>query len=181
VSIVGPAWSDADLAQYADQLHRRLSPHYGIHCASLPNAAPKPGEGPVLLAVVGAHLRGQPLHWQLADRTARFVGRARTDAHYRLYALDSAPPKPGLVRDPDFSGDGIEVEIFSLDFEAFGSFVANVPPPLAIGTVHLEDGSSVKGFICESAALSSACEITGFGGWRAYLSDRSAPRAQASA
>jgi hypothetical protein len=24
-----------------------------------------------------------------------------------------------------------------------------VPPPLAIGTVKLEDGSSVKGFVCE--------------------------------
>ena len=181
VSIVGPAWSDADLARYADQLHRHLSPNYGLHLTALPKTAPKPGDGQVLLAVVGAHLRDQPLHWQLADRNARFVGRACTNAHYRLYALDTAPPKPGLVRDPDFIGGGIEVEIFSLDFEAFGSFVAEVPPPLAIGNVSLEDGSNVKGFVCESAALSNACEITGYGGWRAYLSDRPATRAQASA
>ena len=51
----------------------------------------------------------------------------------------------------------------------FGSFVAEVPPPLAIGTVTLADGTSVKGFVAEPRALEGAEDITHLGGWRAYI------------
>jgi allophanate hydrolase len=50
--------------------------------------------------------------------------------------------------------------------------VAAVPPPLAIGTVTLADGTSVSGFVCEPIALTDAVEITRHGGWRAYLDGR---------
>jgi allophanate hydrolase len=43
-----------------------------------------------------------------------------------------------------------------------------VPPPLAIGTLTLADGSEIKGFVCEPAALDGAPDISAFGGWRAY-------------
>ena len=33
----------------------------------------------------------------------------------------------------------------------------------------LSDGSDVKGFLCESAGLDGAEDITATGGWRAYL------------
>ena len=69
-------------------------------------------------------------------------------------------------------GAAIEVEVYELGLEAFGSFVAEVPPPLAIGTVTLEDGSEVKGFVAEPRALTGAEEITDFGGWRAYMASR---------
>jgi allophanate hydrolase len=49
-----------------------------------------------------------------------------------------------------------------------GSFVAEIPAPLSIGTIALADGSHVKGFLCESHALAGAKDITGFGSWRAY-------------
>lgn len=52
---------------------------------------------------------------------------------------------------------------------AFGSFVAEVPAPLAIGTVTLEDGSTVKGFVAEPRATVGAEDITALGGWRAYI------------
>jgi allophanate hydrolase len=122
----------------------------------------------VKLAVVGAHLKDMPLHWQLTSRDARFIGEARTAPVYRLYAMaDSVPPKPALVH----SGDGapIAIEIYELDMAAFGSFVAEVPPPLAIGTVTLEDGSLVKGFVAEPRATVNAEDITSLGGWRRYL------------
>jgi allophanate hydrolase len=45
-----------------------------------------------------------------------------------------------------------------------------VPPPLAIGTVTLADGTSVKGFVAEPRAIVGAEDITSFGGWRAYYS-----------
>ena len=79
----------------------------------------------------------------------------------------SVPPKPALVHDAD--GAAIEVEIYELDVAAFGSFVAEVPPPLAIGTVTLADGEQVKGFVAEPRALTGATDITHLGGWRRYL------------
>ena len=134
-----------------------------------PPVLPAPA-GLIPLAVVGAHLRGQPLHAQLSDRRAVFLGRTRTSPPHRLYALaNTTPPKPGLVRDPDFAGAGIEVEVFALTPAALGEFTALVPPPLAIGNVELSGGSWVKGFVCEPSALAGAAEITDFGGWRAYV------------
>jgi len=159
VTLMGPAGTDRALIGAANSL--------------FPAAASPPPldlEGrmeTVKLAVVGAHLKDMPLHWQLTSREARFVGAAKTAAAYRLYAMaDSVPPKPALV----YSGDGaaIALEIYELDMAAFGSFVAEVPPPLAIGTVTLEDGSLVKGFVAEPRALVNAEDITDLGGWRAY-------------
>ena len=80
------------------------------------------------------------------------------------------PPKPGLVRDEQFRGPGIEVEVWAVPEHQFGSFVAGVPAPLGIGNAVLDDGSTVKGFICEPYAVGGATEITHFGGWRHYLS-----------
>ncbi len=95
------------------------------------------------LAVVGAHLSGQPLNWQLTDRGARLIKTCRTAPGYRLYALDGTmPPKPGLVRDQQFRGPGIEVEVWAMPEDQFGSFVGDVPAPLGIGNAVLDDGSS---------------------------------------
>ena len=124
------------------------------------------------LAVVGAHLSGQPLNHQLTGRGATLVRPARSAPGYALYALaGTVPAKPGLVRDGASAGL-IELEIWELDHAAFGAFTAEVPPPLAIGTVFLQDGTAVKGFVCEPAALAGATDITAFGGWRAWLASQ---------
>ena len=150
VSLIAPPFAEPALLALAERLTRTVSE-------------------PVRLAVVGAHLSGQPLNGQLRDRAARLLGTFRTAPGYRLYALaGTKPAKPGLMRDPSGAGR-IEVELWEMDSAEFGSFVALVPPPLGIGTVELEDGSLVKGFICEAAGLAGAAEITQFGGWRAYL------------
>ena len=52
---------------------------------------------------------------------------------------------------------------------AFGSFVDGIPAPLGIGTVTLEDGQQVKGFLCEAHATKGAREITGLGSWRQFI------------
>jgi len=97
------------------------------------------------------------------------VKAAKTAPGYRLYALpNTTPAKPGLVRAPGFEGPGIQLEIWSLTDAAFGNFVEEVPGPMVIGSVELEDGSIVKSFLCEPFALEGAEEVTSHGGWLAY-------------
>ena len=142
-----------------------------------PTIDPLPFQEPsITLAVVGAHLRGQPLNWQLQQAGARFIEATHTAAGYQLFALaNTQPPKPGLVRVTDASdqpGQPIAIELWDLPLRTFGQFVAEVPAPLGIGTLQLASGLTVKGFICEPAAVgdgSGAVDITSFGGWLAYL------------
>jgi len=112
-----------------------------------------------------------PLHWQLTSRDAQFVGAFETAPNYRLYAIaDSVPPKPALVHSDE--GAAIKVEVYELDVAEFGSFVVEVPAPLAIGNVTLADGTTVKGFVSEPRALTGAEDITHLGGWRAYIATK---------
>lgn len=168
ISLIGPAFSEEALLALADRFHRSH--------ADVPGTALDIGCYPpdcVPLAVVGAHLSGQPLNHQLIDIGARLVRACRTAADYQLYALEKAvPPKPALVRNPEFSGSGIEVEVWAVPVDRFGGFVAAVPAPLTIGNVMLDNGESVKGFLGEPYAVAGASEITRFGGWRNYRADK---------
>ena len=170
VTLIGPAFSDDALLALGARFHRALGRNIGVTSAKI-SEQPLPREKPegILLAVVGAHLRGQPLNHQLTSRRARFVRKTRTAPHYRLFALSNTqPPKPGLRRVAEKLPQGIEIEIWNLDDAGFGSFVAEIPPPLGIGTLELEDGTHVKGFLCEPIGLDGARDITGFGGWLAF-------------
>lgn len=131
-----------------------------------------PGGDVVDLFVVGAHLEGQPLCWELVDRGATLLATARTAPTYRLVALPVDPPKPGLVRVSE-GGTAIAGERWRLTVAGFGALVRGVPSPLAIGKVLLDDGSLTSGFLCEAWAAAGAPDISGHGGWRAYLAARS--------
>ena len=173
ITLIGPADSDALLCDAGDRLHRLSSKTIGATRFLLPayetSLAVDTVENEVLIAVVGAHLRGFPLNGELIEHGARFVATARTARRYHLYLLpNSVPPKPGLVRDERLAGYPIELELWSMPCEQFGSFVACIPSPLAIGSVALEDGSTVKGFLCESAAVIGARDISSYGGWKNY-------------
>jgi len=174
VTLIGRALSDGMLASVGDTLHRSLD-RARLGSTAIPLSSTPPVTVPakpatsVKLAVVGAHLTGQPLNWQLVERKAKLLETTRTGPGYRLYALaDTSPAKPGLVFDGAGLG-GIEVEVWEMEKGAFGSFVALIPAPLAIGTVTLADGRTVKGFLCETYATLGAEDITAFGGWRAWL------------
>lgn len=159
LQLIGRAWHDDDVIRLAS----------GVESGVLLAAA----EQSCTLVVVGAHLSGLALNHQLTDRRATLVMSARTAADYRLFALaGTVPPKPGLLRVEPGTGAEIEVEVWTLGFSEFGSFVDDVPAPLCIGTVVLADGSSHNGFLCEPVGLGDAVDITGFGGWRAYLASR---------
>jgi allophanate hydrolase len=165
VSCIGPAFSD--LVQL-DMARRVVST--GMSASTTWREARRGRLRPpgALIAVVGAHLSGQPLNHQLTERGARLLGPARTAGCYRLHALATDPPKPGLRR-VDTGGDSVAVEIWELPPVTFAEFVAAVPAPMAIGQVLLEDGASVSGFLCEQVALHDAPDITVHGGWLDYL------------
>ena len=114
------------------------------------------------------------LNGELKTLSGRLIEAATTAPDYKLYALDTVPPKPGMLRVEPGAGTPIKLEIWALSASAFGKFVAAIPPPLSIGTIRLADGRNVKGFIVEPAALEGARDISAFGGWRAYMAEAAA-------
>nr|WP_298719377.1 allophanate hydrolase [uncultured Steroidobacter sp.] len=173
ITLIAPAWQDRSLAELGRRWQQRASLPLGATGRALSAVAketkPSAPASTVRLAVVGAHLTGMPLNHQLTSRDAVFVERCRTAPTYQLYALaNTSPPKPGLVR-VTTNGAPIEVELWDVPLDRFGAFVAEIPAPMGIGSLELEDGRVVKGFICEPIGLQAALDITSFGGWRAYL------------
>jgi len=126
----------------------------------------------IAVAVVGAHLSGMVLNGELKALGGRLLESTATAPDYKLYALNTAPPKPGMLRVEAGSGSPIELEVWALPAAAFGRFVAAIPPPLSIGTIRLADGRGVKGFIVEPADVGSARDISAYGGWRAFVAER---------
>ena len=176
ITFIGPCASDLQLAELGQRYHQQTGLKLGATGEALPPPEAIPGmveAAPVALvqvAVVGAHLSGMPLNWQLTQRSARLVRTCRTAAQYQLFALpNSQPPKPGMLRVPADKGHAIEVEIWEMADTNYGSFVALIPSPLGIGTLRLEDGTQVQGFLCEHEALVHAQNISHLGGWRNYM------------
>ena len=170
ITLIAPAWHDRALAGFGLRWQQQMALPLGATGKPQPtHHAPLPvSEQHVRVAVVGAHLTGMPLNFQLTTRSAVLVEETQTASSYRLYALLDGPiKKPGLMRVG--SGAAITVELWDIPLARFGEFVAEIPPPLGIGSLTLADGRTVKGFICEASALSDALEITEFGGWRNWL------------
>jgi allophanate hydrolase len=173
IMLTGPAGSDDRLAEIAallDQPDREA-------CAGTE------------VFVVGAHLAGQPLNQELLAADGVLVGAAATAPAYRLYALETVPAKPGLVRVCASSAPGasgavsasgsvgavgargasIAGELWRLPAAGLAQFMAGLAAPMAIGRVRLDDDREVLGFVCEPAALDGATDITSYGGWRGWL------------
>lgn len=169
LTLLAPAGRDGLCAAIAATLETGRMGATGWPRTPLALPEPAPGANEIAIAVCGAHMSGLPLNHELSSRGGRFLRTARTAAAYSLHALAGGPPfRPGLVRQT-VGGAAIELEIWSLPAEQVGGFIAGVPAPLGIGTVTLEDGTSEKGFLCESVGLTGATDITSFGGWRNWL------------
>jgi allophanate hydrolase len=182
VTLLAPAGNDAFLAALGRVFHADTALPLGAigeKQSRLPTLPAEPNRSEIAIAVVGAHLLGMPLNDELRTLGARLLGPAATASDYRLYLLESDPPRPGLVR-VAARGKAIEVEVWALPIESFGRLVAKVPPPLSIGTVLLADGRAVKGFLCEQHAVKAAQDISHCGGWRSYLA-QTAPAAAITA
>jgi len=169
-TLVAPAFADEELCVLGDIAQRAMVKTMGATGLPLPAADRIFSENgnSISLAVCGAHMSGLPLNHQLTERGARLARTCRTAPEYRLFALtDFKPPRPGMVRAA--AGAPIEVEVWDVPATTFGSFVDGIPAPLGIGTVKLEDGAQVKGFLCEAFAAQGARDITGLGSWRQFI------------
>ncbi len=174
-TLLAPAFREDALCALGMRLQLEIGLPLGATKIAMPKAgprAPAPARaGMVRVAVCGAHMSGLPLNNELLTRGARLVRETRTAPRYRFFALEGfSPPRPGLVRAE--KGRAIQVEVWELPSAGFGSFVDGIPAPLGIGTLELEDGDTVRGFLCEHYATAGARDITELGGWRAYLAAR---------
>lgn len=180
ISLIAPAWHDRALADFGCQWQQHLQLPLGATgrpYAEKVKSISAPSAQHIRVAVVGAHLTGMPLNFQLTTRQAVHVETTKTSAHYALYALNGTiPPKPGLARQSN--GQEIIVELWDVPTARFGEFVAEIPTPLGMGNVELSDGRWVKSFICEPYGLADAENISHFGGWRAYIQHRNAQQLQ---
>ncbi len=174
VQLVADSHADQAICAFAARLHHASGTGSGRTRTATQSSSISSKQTPsIQIAVVGAHLREMPLNHELTQRGARFIREDKTASNYRLFELKgTTPPKPGLVRDQDYSGDGIRLEVWSLSPDQFGDFVANIPQPLGIGKVMLSDRTSINGFICEPVGLLDAKDITQFGGWKSYQMSR---------
>ncbi|WP_094892556.1 allophanate hydrolase [Bradyrhizobium amphicarpaeae] len=173
ITLLAPAGHDALLASIGRVFHANTKLTVGAKGAAQAPLAPLPASGgdEIPIAVVGAHLSGMALNGELTALNATLIEATMTAPDYKLYALKTTPPKPGLLRVAAGTGASIALEIWSLSSSAFGKFVNAIPAPMAIGTVRLADGRSVKGFLVEPEALGDARDITAYGGWRKFMAE----------
>lgn len=116
------------------------------------------------LVVFGAHLLGGPLVHQLTDRGARFAGQITTASRYRMTALPTTPPKPGVTRVPDgVDGAALTGHRWLLSPAALGQFLAELPAPMQLGKVEFADGSWRTAFGCDAAVPGE--DISSYGSW----------------
>lgn len=171
VTLLAPAGKDGRIAGLAAELQANAGMPLGVTawpCQPLTVYPPKAAADEIAVALVGAHMRGLPLNHEVTRLGGRFLFEGATAPEYRFYALAGGPPKrPGLVRAEQ--GASIALEVWALPLSQFGEFMAGIPSPLGIGTVKLSTGETVKGFLCETAGLNGAQDITAVGGWRHYL------------
>src|SRR4051812_39914503 len=173
ITLLAPAGRDALLASIGRVFHADTKLTLGAKGAAQPALAPLAASSvdDIPIAVVGAHLSGMALNGELKALNGELIEATRTAPDYKLYALKTTPPKPGILRVEAGKGASIELEIWPLSSSAFGKFVNAIPAPMAIGTVRLADGRSVKGFLVEPEVLGEARDITAYRGWRAYMAE----------
>jgi allophanate hydrolase len=177
ITLLAPAGCDAELASIGRAFHADTKLTMGAKGLTQPLlAAPSTSlvGDEIAIAVVGAHLSGMALNGELQALHGRLLETTTTSPDYKLYALDTTPPKPGMLRVDADTGTAIKLELWALSAAAFGKFVAAIPSPMASGTIRLADGRDVKGFMVEPIAAEGARDISAFGGWRAFMAEKSA-------
>lgn len=89
----------------------------------------------------------------------------KTASRYKVYSCNSlscthlACLHPSIIYQQG-NGSSVQLEIYAFSPLDIGFIISRLPGPLGIGTLTLDDGSTVRGIIAESRALHGAVDIT---------------------
>jgi hypothetical protein len=124
--------------------------------------------------LTGGGMRGGSLHHLLGG--APLVAETRTAPRYLLYsvgdrypALQLAAEDPGGLRR---TGAAIAGEVYDLPLSLLrDDLLPAEPPELELGVIELADGAAALAMVLRrpAPAPGDLIDITGCGGWRAYL------------
>lgn len=164
VTLVGRAFDDFKLLDVADKVKSYLMQDEN-DC-----------DEKIQIAVCGAHLKGEPLHFQLQN--AEFICATKTASEYKMFAFeDKGIKKPALIYAKSLGenekGNSFYVEIYAMTANDFSKFIQQISSPLSIGKLKLENGENILGFvgdtqILDSAQFKNALDISEFGDWRKF-------------
>lgn len=175
VTVVGRTFDDAVVADIARRIDFAPAPPalFASGSAASQDSTGRPwplaaGAQGIPLVVMGAHRRGQVLAPDVEKLGGHWDGPVRTAPRYRMVALDTQPPKPGVYR----SDEGRELvgERWILSEAALGQFLAALPEPMLLGSMQLDDGTSAVGFACDAVAANNGQDITHHEDWLTALS-----------
>lgn len=174
VSLVAPAGGEALLTGIGDRLQRAAGARLGAldddRLAPFSIAIHPPGT--TALAVFGAEMSDLSRNRELTRLGARFGGAIKTAALYRALLAAGEPTRVGLLRAK--GGAAIAGEIWMVPDAGLAALVKAVRAPLGLGEVRLDDGRKVLGFLIEAKAAADGDDISGHGGYRAWLARRDA-------
>jgi allophanate hydrolase len=171
ITLFAPAWHDGLLARVGHDLQLRIDAPLGAtgrRPSQVAVTPPVADDGALAVALFGAHLSGQPLNPRLVALGGRLAGAIRTAAEYRCVLLPGTPARPGLVRVAE-GGAPFAGELWRLPAAGLGRLMGEIAPPLGLGTVRLDDGRAVIGFLCEAIGAAGQRDITAVGSWAAFL------------
>jgi gamma-glutamylcyclotransferase (GGCT)/AIG2-like uncharacterized protein YtfP len=123
----------------------------------------------VLVAVNGSLMRGFALNENLQSVSAKFIREATTSSHYRMWSINDQYPAMQRIAS---GGKNLEVELWELTPNALKSVLEMEPPGLCLGKIELADSQWVFGILGENYICQGTQEITEWGGWRGYISQK---------
>ena len=123
----------------------------------------------VQLVVNGNLMRGLDPNESLLKAGAAFVREDHTAPSYRLWSInDDHPAMQRVVK----GGTSVALEVWDVPIDGVGVILIQEPLGLAIGKVQLSSGETLLGVLGEAVLCEGQKEITAFGGWRNYLTNK---------
>ena len=177
ITLLAPAGKDAQLASIGRVFHADTKLTMGACGLSQPPLAALPagvGGDEIAIAVVGAHLSGMVLNGELKTLGARLLEATATAPDYKLYALGTTPPKPGMLRVE--AGNGPRSSWRS--GRCRRRLSANSSPRsrrrCRSAPCDWPTAAASRALWSSPTAVDGARDISAFGGWRAFMAEEAA-------